>query len=197
MDQKNRLLPPLVIAAAVSVVAFAGIGVAAITGHLSIKQMSPNPFSGFAGMSKPLPAMTQPGAKTKPGKVVARGQAAGASKPLDFRPGTRVAASKSRCGDCGVVDSIRAREVEKSGVIPAGLTNSRSAGDAINTSGRSSGLTYAALNGADGDMRIAVNFVVTVRMEDGTVRTIYESQRPPLSIGERVRLVNGAVVPLG
>jgi outer membrane lipoprotein SlyB len=197
MDHKNRLLTPLVIAAAVSVVAFAGIGVAAITGHLSITQLSPNPFAGFVGMSKPAPAVSRPAVKTKPGKAVVREQTAGANKPIDFRPGTRVAASKSRCDDCGVVDSIRAREVEKSGVIVADLKNSRSADDAMGASGRSSGVTYAALNGPDRDMRIAVNFVVTVRMEDGTVRTIYENQRPPLSIGERVRLVNGAVVPLG
>lgn len=197
MDQKNRLLPPLVVAAAVSVVAFAGIGVAAITGHLSITQLSPNPFAGFVGMSKPSPAVTRPAVKTKLNKAVARGQAAGANKPIDFRPGTRVAARKSRCDDCGVVDSIRAKEVGKSGVIVAGLKDSRSAEDAMSASGRSSGLTYSALNGPGGDMRISVNFVVTVRMEDGTVRTIYENQRPPLSIGERVRLVNGSVVPLG
>lgn len=194
MDQKNRLLTPLVIAAAVSVVAFAGIGVAAITGHLSVTQLSPNPFAGLIGMSKPSPAVASPAVKAK---AAARNQADGAHKPLDFRPGTRVAAKKSKCVDCGVVDSIRAKEVEKGGVIVAGLRDSRSPEDSMRASGRSSGLTYAALNGTGVETRIAVNFVVTLRMEDGTVRTIYENQRPPFSIGERVRLVNGSVIPLG
>lgn len=196
MDQKNRLLTPLVIAAAISVVAFAGIGVAAITGHLSITQLSPNPFAGFIGLSKPTPALAAPAVKTK-AKAVARNQAGGANKPIDFRPGTRVAANKSKCADCGVVDSIRAKEVEKGGVVVAGLKDTRPAEDNLGAAGRSSGLTYAALNGTGSETRIAVNFVLTLRMEDGTVRTIYDNQRPPFSIGERVRLINGSVVPLG
>lgn len=194
MDQKNRLLTPLVIAAALSVVAFAGIGVAAITGHLSITQLSPNPLAGLLGMSKLSPAIVTPAVKIK---AMGRDPARSANKPLDFRPGSRVAAKKSKCGDCGVVDSIRAKEVEKRGVIVAGLGDARSPDDTMRASGRSSGLTYAALNGTGSEARIAVNFVVTLRMEDGTVRTIYENQRPPFSIGERVRLVNGSVIPLG
>lgn len=195
MDKKNRLLPPLVIAAAISVVAFAGIGIAAITGHLSITQLSPNPFAGFIGMSKTSPATEPPVlAKARP-KAVARNQAANA-KPIDFKPGTRVATGKSKCEDCGVVDSIRAKEVEKAGVIAAGMRDARGE-ETMSASGRASGLTYATLNGTGNGTRIAVNFVLTLRMEDGTVRTIYENQRPPFSIGERVRLINGSVVPLG
>jgi len=195
MDKRNRLLTPLVIAAAVSVVAFAGIGVAAITGHLSITQLSPNPFAGFIGMSKTSPPAADPVVTKARPKAVARNQAENA-RPIDFKPGTRVATGKSKCEDCGVVDSIRAKEVEKAGVISAGMKDSR-AEDSMSASGRASGLTYASLNGTGNGTRIAVNFVLTLRMEDGTVRTIYENQRPPFSIGERVRLINGAVVPLG
>jgi hypothetical protein len=195
MDKKNHLITPLVIAAAVSVVAFASVGVAAITGHLSIKQLSPNPLAGFTGMSKPSAVIAPAAAKVRQ-KTAARNQADKA-KPIDFRPGARVASrNKAKCGDCGVVDSIRAKEIEKGGVIAVGLAP-RSGQDAPNASGRSSGLTYAAVNAAASEARIAVNFVVTLRMEDGTVRTIYENQRPPFSIGERVRLVNGSVMPLG
>ncbi len=199
MDHKNRLLTPLLVAAAISVVAFAGIGVAAITGHLSITQLSPNPFAGFIGAAKSSPAVTAPTlpTQTAKSKALARGQPGGANKPIDFRTGTRVAAKKIKCEDCGVVDSIRAKEIEKGEVIVAGLNDSRSAEHSMSASGRSSGLTYAALNGSGSETRIAVNFVVTLRMEDGTVRTIYENQRPPFSIGERVRLINGSVVPLG
>lgn len=197
MDKKNRLITPLVVAAALSVIAFAGVGVAAITGHLSIKQLSPNPLAGFAGMpKKSSPAVIAPATKARQ-KAVARNQA-GSVKPIDFRPGTRVASNKTKCGDCGVVDSIRAKEIGKrGGIIATGRDEPRSGEDTLNTSGKSSGLTYAALDGPASETRIAVNFVVTLRMEDGTVRTIYENQRPPFSIGERVRLVNGSVMPLG
>jgi hypothetical protein len=194
MDKKNRLLAPLVIAAVVSVMTFAGIGVAAITGHLSITQLSPNPFAGFIGMSKSSPPAVAPVVTKSRPKAVARTQSANA-KPIDFKPGTRVA-GKSRCEDCGVVDSIRAKEVENGRVIAADMKDTR-AEDAMSPSGRASGLTYASLNGTGSGTRIAVNFVLTLRMEDGTVRTIYENQRPPFSIGERVRLINGSVIPLG
>ena len=40
-------------------------------------------------------------------------------------------------------------------------------------------------------------FVVTVHMENGTVRTIYETERPSFNIGERIKLVNGSVIRLG
>jgi outer membrane lipoprotein SlyB len=196
MDKKSRLLTPLVVTAALSVVAFAGVGVAAITGHLSITQLSPNPLVGFAGTSKSSSAVVAPAAAKARPKAIARNQAAGA-KPIDFKPGTRVnAGGKSKCEDCGVVDSIRAKEVEKAGIIAAGM-NDTHAQDPLSASGRASGLTYAALNGTGNGPRVAVNFVLTLRMEDGTVRTIYENQRPPFSIGERVRLINGSIVPLG
>ena len=47
-NQKSPFLTPLVIAAALSVIAFSGIGVAAITGHLSITHSRLNPFSSFS-----------------------------------------------------------------------------------------------------------------------------------------------------
>ncbi len=199
MDHRNRLIAPLLVAAAISVVTFASIGVAAITGHLSITQLSPNPFAGLIGVSKSSPAGSAPALPTPKAKskALARGRPDGGNKPIDFRPGTRVAASKTKCEDCGVVDSIRAKEIEKGGIIVAGLKDSRSAEGSKSASGRSTGLTYAALNGSGSETRITVNFVVTLRMEDGTVRTIYENQRPPFSIGERVRLIDGSVVPLG
>jgi hypothetical protein len=187
MDKKNRLLTPLVAAAAASVVAFAGIGVAAITGHLSVTQLNPVPLAGLLGGAKAAPA---PSAATpKSGKAMTR-SANDAARPIDFRPGTRVAGRRAKCPDCGVVDSIRAKEVERAGVAVAGFSGSEAT-----SLGRASSIKYAALRSADA--RTAVNFVVTLRMEDGTTRTIHENQRPPFSIGERVRLVNGSVVPLG
>jgi hypothetical protein len=190
MDRKNHLLTPLIIAAAASVVTFAGIGVAAITGHLSMNQMSPNPLAGLVGASRPeAAAITAGTTKAKASK------ARPGTKPIDFRPGSRVAAGKAKCADCGVVDSIRAKEVEDGGIVASDFRNGvRDNGRSY--AARSPEASYAVLTPA-ADARVAVNFVVTLRMEDGTVRTIHENQRPPFSIGERVRLVNGSVVPLG
>ncbi|MBC8007774.1 MAG: hypothetical protein H7X76_06985 [Prolixibacteraceae bacterium] len=47
-EQKHPFFAPLIITAAISVISFSGIGVAAITGHLSITHSDLNPFSNFS-----------------------------------------------------------------------------------------------------------------------------------------------------
>lgn len=182
MDQKNRFLPILTIAAAASVVAFSGIGVAAITGHLSIARSSLNPFSAFGG----APALRTSGLGRAPsglirdGSTRGTGETAAQGKSLSFRSGARLPARKSSCPDCGVVDSIKPQQASgDEGKLAA----------ALGTTGRAYQIDREKLS--------AFNFVVIVRMENGTVRTIHENQRPPFSIGERVKLVNGTVIPLG
>jgi outer membrane lipoprotein SlyB len=179
MDQKSRLLPLLIITAAASVVAFSSIGIAAITGNLSIARSSLNPFSAFggaptlpsSGFNRVISGLTHEGLTRGPGETTAYG------KPVNFRPGARVPARKSSCPNCGVVDSIKPQQANgDDGKLAA----------ALGTAGRA----YQVDNDE-------LSFVVIVRMENGTVRTIHENQRPPFSIGERVKLVNGTVIPLG
>ena len=182
MDQKNRLLPLLTIAAAASVVAFSSIGIAAITGHLSIARSSLNPFSAFGG----APAVPTSGANrvlsglTHEGLTRNAGETAAHGKLVSFRPGARLPARKSSCPNCGVVDSIKPQQA--SGDVDKLAT-------ALGTTGRAYQIDSEKLG--------SFSFVVIVRMENGTLRTIHENQRPPFSIGERVKLVNGTVIPSG
>lgn len=182
MDQKNRLLPLLTIAAAASVVAFSGIGIAAITGHLAIARTSLNPFSAFGG----APTVPTSGSDRVPSRIPhegltrSAGEAPAQGKPVNFRPGARIPARKPSCPNCGVVDSIKPQQANgDDGKLAA----------ALGTTGR----TYQI----DREKLGFFSFVVIVRMENGTMRTIHENQRPPFSIGERVKLVNGTVIPLG
>jgi hypothetical protein len=182
MDQKNRLLPLLTIAAAASVVAFSSIGIAAITGHLPIARSSLNPFSAFGG----APAVPTSGSYRVPSSLIhqgltrSAGETAAQGKPVSFRSGARLPARKPSCPNCGVVDSIKAQQAsDGDGKLAA----------ALGTTGRAYQI--------DSEKLSSFSFVVIVRMENGTVRTIHENQRPPFSIGERVKLVNGTVIPLG
>ncbi len=189
-NQKNPVLAPLVIAAALSVVAFSGIGVAAITGHLSITNSRLNPFSSFSNM--PSSIIIQ--APTIPtwghqGLTRHRGETPAAGKPVNYQFGARLPSRKAVCPDCGVVDSI----------IP-GNARSRATGIARSLAAGNEGATFLKVAGQPGDEQGGsgrVEFVVTVRMENGTVRTIYESERPSFNIGERIKLVNGSVIRLG
>ena len=189
-DQKNPLLTPLVIAAALSVIAFSGIGVAAITGHLSITHSSLNPFSSFS--NTPASGIIQaPVVPTEghEGLTRNRGETLAEGKPVNFQFGARVPARKPVCPDCGVVDSIIPGHARP----PAtGIIRSLAAG--------SEGATILKVAGTTGDEQDGsrrAGFVVTVHMENGTVRTIYETERPPFNIGERIKLVNGSVIRLG
>ncbi len=182
MNQKNRLLPILTIAAAASVVTFSSIGIAAITGHLSIARSSLNPFSAFGGTTL-VPAIGSarvPSSLTHEGLTRSAGESAAQGKPVNFRPGARVPARKASCANCGVVDSIKPQQ--------ASGDDSKLAA-AFGTTSRAYQIDREKLS--------SFSFVVIVRMENGTVRTIHENQRPPFSIGERVKLVNGTVIPPG
>ena len=100
-NQKNPVLTPLVIAAALSVLAFSGIGVAAITGHLSITHSSLNPFSSFSNIpasgiiqAPAVPTEGHEGLTRHRGGTLAEGKPVSFRPPLDFSPaaltGTKV-----------------------------------------------------------------------------------------------------------
>jgi outer membrane lipoprotein SlyB len=189
-DQKNPLLTPLVIAAALSVIAFSGIGVAAITGHLSITHSSLNPFSSFSNtlasgiiQAPAVPTEGHEGLTRNRGETLAEG------KPVNFQFGARVPARKPVCPDCGVVDSIIPGHARP----PAtGITRSLATGSESATILKIAGQARDEQDGSP-----TARFVVTVHMENGTVRTIYETERPSFNIGERIKLVNGSVIRLG
>lgn len=189
-DQKNPLLTPLVIAAALSVIAFSGIGVAAITGHISITHSSLDPFSSFN--NTPVSGIIQATAvatERHEGLTRNRGETLAEGKPVNFQFGARVPARKPACHDCGVVDSIIPGHARPPAL---GITHSLATG--------SEGATILKVAGKTGDEQEGsrtAGFVVTVHMENGTVRTIYETERPAFNIGERIKLVNGSVIRLG
>ncbi len=182
MDQKNRLLPLLTITAAASVFAFCSIGIAAITGHLPIARSSLNHISAFggahavatSGSDRVRSSLTHEGLTRSAGRPAAQG------KPINFRPGARLPGRNLSCPNCGVVDSIKSRQA-------SGEDGKRAA---------PLGTTRRAYH-SDGEKLGSFSFVVVVRMENGSLRTIHEHQRPPFGIGERVKLVNGTVIRHG
>lgn len=186
-EQKNRFFIPLIAAAAISVVAFGGIGVAAITGHLSIAHSNLNPFSGFSKAPANLIELSAASPATRhQGLTRHRDEPQVEGKPVDFQLGARVLRHKQVCPDCGVVDSINpGRTSTATKLFDPSPTFTAQGGNILQTG------TDGASNGAP------AGFVVRVNMENGTVRTIYEAERPSFSVGERIKLVNGAVIRIG
>ncbi len=197
--KRDRLIFPLACCAIVSVATFSGIGIAAITGQLAVTPEKDALFSSNDDLNKRISA-GEKAAASVPGPThvgltrSALRDAEDSGKPTIIRVSQRFSQTlKPACSRCGVVDSIEPHALQ----MPAsqGTGNIISAGS-FSTAGLSgtSQSTYAAARSDSSD--VATSFIVRLRMEDGSLRTIYEHQRPKFSIGEKVKLVNGSLVSM-
>jgi len=145
---------PLVKIAAVAVIVFAAVGVAAMTGLIP------------TSMSKDDPAKT--------------------------------------CPTCGIVESVRLVELKGQGTGAGAVAGGVVGAVVGNQIGSGRGQDLATIAGAAGgayaghqierNVRKTTAFRIVVRMSDGSVRTVTQSQDPGVGAGDSVRLVNGTVV---
>jgi hypothetical protein len=194
MTQKNRLLYPLVACAVISVATFSCLGVAAITGHLPVGKGALDPYFGLSADNNhsAVAAHTRLVETTHSGLTRHRGaDPVPPSRPFGLRPGQRITQAQADCPTCGVIHSI---EPGAAGATAAAATVAKG-------HTQTAALVFGAIHSDNGAAALGVaqapSFVVRVKMEDGTVRTIYEVQRPRFSVGERVRLINGSIVSQG
>lgn len=173
---------PLVLGAAASVMVVSLVGAAAIGGLLPIAR------SGKA---------ETPAQRSAPAADKARHDA-----PRLALAGSR--AGEGACASCGTVESIRMVELKGDatglGAAAGGVTGTLVG----NQMGRGNGNTAMSVVGAAGgalagnEIEKNVNkryrYRVTVRMDDGSFRTLSQSTAPALAVGERVRVVDGAVI---
>lgn len=176
MDRKNSLLYPMMIVAAVSVILFSVVGIATMTGHM-------------------------PSASSQSRDTDAQQEVVGQNAP------SRAAAVRSSCAGCGVVDAVRTVEVRSEGsgvgMVAGGITG----GVLGNQFGGGSGRAIATVAGAAGGayvgneiergMKKRTVYRVSVRMDDGSIRTLTQSTSPGFGVGEKVRIVDGQVVARG
>lgn len=170
----------LVLSAAVSLIILSGVAIGAMTGLIP---------STWSERGDPRPVAASSG--TAPATQVTRQRA------------IRAEASVT-CGNCGTVESIRTVETrgDSSGVgaVAGGLT-----GAVIgNQMGRGHGNTAMTILGAAGgayagneiekNMNRRHAYRVTVRMDDGSYRAVSLSAPPSASVGDKVRVIDGALV---
>ena len=158
---------PILIAAGVAVLLFSLLGAAALTGTLP----TATPKAGDSAAARP------PAAKYK------------------------VAAS--HCANCGVIETIRAVEVKgrtsgvgavaggvAGGVLGNAVGGGHGTGNAVLTVGGAAGGAFAG-DAIEGQMKKHTEWRVTVRLEDGSVRTLQQAAQPPFAVGDRVRIIDG------
>lgn len=211
--QKSSL-HPLLIAAAVAVLLFCAVGIAAMMGWLPSSKSSSEPvgsltasdqLAGAPAAAVPLQAMAPP-----PSNIdVPRQQLAAAPAPSPVQASQRDLAPayvepapapvRRSCSNCGVVESVRviSHRAEGSGVgaaggaVVGGLLGHQVGGGR----GRDAATILGAIGGAvagnqiEGNVKATQSYNVTVRLEDGSTRTVHQSTNR-WSSGDRVRIVN-------
>jgi hypothetical protein len=83
----------------------------------------------------------------------------------------------SVCASCGTVEAVRVIEVR---------------GDTAPTIVGAAGGALAG-NGVEKNVQKRVSYRITVRMDDGSFRTVSQPTAPAVAVGDRVRIANGAL----
>ena len=182
---------PIVIAAGVAVLLFSLLGAAALTGILPI------------GNSKPAdPAAVAQNTGTQPEALPRRAATAQPGPVAQDKPAPKRGIFSAPCPNCGVIDAIQPIEVKgktsglgavAGGVAGGLLGNQIGSGNtrSVMTVGGAAGGAFAG-DAIEGQMKKQTEWRVTVRLEDGSVRTLSQSAQPPFAVGDRVRIVNGS-----
>lgn len=205
-NEKTRLFFPLACCAVFSAAIFGGIGVAALTGQIAVsakqghllpsgQRISRMDIAGKAGTSTTIAPPTHVGLTRS--AIRSNGDD---DNPMVLRVSQRFSQTLAPpCSRCGVIDSIERHELQMPTARPlASQFEFAHASDNDGAKSLRDSMRAKSPRGAmaGGNAQMAISFIVRLRMEDGSVRTIYEHQPPKFSVGQRVKLVNGAVVSL-
>lgn len=214
-------LHPLLTAAAISLTVFSAVGIAALTGVLPTSRGSSEPAPLVSSeVQKPIehavtmPAPATPAAKPKP-RPVARAAAprppapapvatAEPLPPVAQAPAIEAVKPAPLPGVGGVVESVKEvrQDGESTAIGPvAGGVIGAIAGHQIG-GGRTRTVATAIGAGAgilagkaiEKTARATKHWDVTVRLDDGSTKTISSDSEPAWHAGERVRLVDGQLL---
>jgi outer membrane lipoprotein SlyB len=177
MLNRNGLLYPMLVIAAISVIVFSVFGVATMTGLL-------------------------PRAESMGNADVMDGAHALTRLPRQAAP-----ESGRTCANCGVVESIVPVEVKGGGsglgMVAGGVTGAlvgtqigRGNGNAVATIAGAAGGAFAG-NEIEKNMHKTMRYQVRVRMPDGSSRTTYQSTAPEFAVGDKIKIMHGQVVVRG
>ena len=219
MTTTTKSLHPLVLAAAVAVLLFCGVGTAALMGWLPSSQREAPPLSAnataeqMANLQANQPNQTASGVQPLAAMPLQaqQQQQQPVQQPAPVRQPQQqyVAAAPAPqvCSNCGVVEAIHEvnTRAEGSGVGAAGgavvgglLGNQVGGGH-----GKQLATVLGAVGGAvagnqiEGNVRATRSYNIVVRLDNGKTRTVHQSAAPGWRQGDRVRVVNGGLRAIG
>lgn len=188
--QASKSTNPVLIAAGVAIIVFCAAGVAAIMGWIP---------TSIGGGSPPAQAPAPVANKTVPTPSVAK------SHPAETKPAAPVTVAKARCGECGVIESVR--EIEKAGdgtglgaiggAVAGGVLGNQVGGgrgkDVMTVVGAVAGGVVG--NQIEKKVRSTKSYEITVRMDDGSTQVLSESVAPSWRQGDKIKLIGGKIQP--
>jgi len=214
--QEVKRINPLIAIAAVSVTLFSVVGIGVMTGLIpnSSSKSSESALVVTAPASKETKsesenkttADTAPAPKQKtPAKQTSEPVAKPAKQPAVEAAAVTPEQAKPApvCTSCGVVTSVNAIKQQGEGSGLGAVAGGVVGGLLGNQIGGGTGKKIATVAGAAGgafaghqvekNMKSSTHYEVTVKMEDGAVRTFPYDTQPPYQTGSKVRVVNGTL----
>jgi len=193
-------LHPMVIAACSAVVLVCAAGTAAIMGWIPTSAARNTETSSLAAPATAAPPTAPVKAPvTPPVKAPQMAAAPVRHTPRTDEPRQVVAT----CNYCGVVESSReittAAQGSGVGAIGGAVVGGVLGHQVGGGRGRDVATVLGALGGAfagnhiEGQVKAARSYEITVRLEDGSTRTLHQSEQPGWRVGDRVKIVNGAL----
>jgi outer membrane lipoprotein SlyB len=179
MDVQHRpkLLYPSMVIAAIAVTVFSLLGIATITGALPYAHSATG--TGY-GIDEPVESNIPGGTKAAQKKAVAA------------------------CASCGIVESVNAVEMKGRGsgigAVAGGITGALLGNGIGQGNGRTAVTILGAAGGAYAGNEIEksekkhTSYRIRVRMANGDIRAVYQSETPAVSSGDRVKIVDGGVI---
>lgn len=151
--------------------------------------VAPNPAGDFRTVGEP--AGGQPG----------MGKAAADKRP----PVTGTPVAATICNECGTVESVREMKVKAEGsglgAMAGGLLGGLLGNQVGKGDGRTAATVAVAVGGAyaghqiERNVRAEKQVEITVRFDDGSIRTFSQQEASRWHQGDRVRLSNGSLLP--
>ncbi|OGA08876.1 MAG: hypothetical protein A3H33_01890 [Betaproteobacteria bacterium RIFCSPLOWO2_02_FULL_65_20] len=188
--QAGKFPPVLLWTAAIALILFCAAGIAAFMGW--IPNSSGNTGDGV--MSGQNPANTP---------------SAGARRAETAKPRTapvqvaRKDAEKTKCAECGVIESTRQIESRAEGTglgavggaVVGGLLGNQVGGGRGKDVMTVVGAVGGGLAGNEIEKRVksTTSYAITVRFEDGSTRVFNEANAPTWRNGDKVKVVNGVI----
>lgn len=199
--QVNRIAPQsgkfpqaVIWIAGIALTLFCAVGIAALMGWIPSSMGGPSDKTAIS----PLSANAVAPAAVKTPRAATSNPA-----PVAHTTAPAPVAAVSTCAECGVIESVRevAAKGKGSGLgavggaVVGGLLGNQVGGgrgqDAMTVVGAVGGAV--AGNEVEKRVKTTKSYEVTVRLHDGSSRVISEANLPTWHIGDKVKIVNGAI----